>query len=263
MNNPISAFIIVKNGEKLIGHTIKSIQNVVDEIIVVDSGSTDNTVQVAKDLGANVVFNEWPGYTRQKIFGESLCKHQWILNLDADEALSPELQDEINYIFQSASQDKYKGYRMHVTILIPNDNKPRFVAPSTLCTRLYNRSYISFANTEDPNTTHDSALLLPGLKEKDNLLTLVSPVYHRSFTSISGLLTKINFYTDESAKTLAEQGRKVSKLRLYTEFFICFFKYFFIRRYWVFGTYGVIYSYMFAFSRFVRLAKVYELQNSK
>lgn len=263
MKNPISAFIIVKNAEKLIIETIKSVQNIVDEVIVIDSGSTDNTIQVAKDLGANVVFNEWPGYTQQKIFGERLCKHKWILNLDADEALSPELQEEINYIFQSDSQDKYKGYRMHVTILMPNDQRPRFGAPSTLCTRLYDRNYISFTNTTDSNTTHDSALLLPGLKEKDNLLTLLSPAYHRSFTSISSLLAKVNFYTDEAAKNLVKQGRKVSKFRMFAEFFFFFLKYFFIRRYCVFGVYGAIYSYIFAFSRFIRLAKVYELQNSK
>ena len=259
MKHPISAFIIVKNAEKLIPETIRSIQNLVSEIIVIDSGSTDNTVKVAEELGCLVVFNKWPGYVKQKIFGEKLCKHRWILNLDADEALSKDLQNEIDYIFQSDLQDKFKGYRLKFLILMPGEEKPRMGAPSNTFIRLYNKDYVSFANNKDPNSTHDRAML-SGMQEQGNILLLLSPAYHKSFTSISGLVSKMNFFTDEAARNLVEEARKISKLRLVFEFWVFFFKYLFIRRYFVFGLYGVIYSYVFAFSRFMRLAKAYELQ---
>ena len=87
----ISAFIITKNEAHRIAKSINSIKNIVDEIIVVDSGSNDDTVIIAEKLGAKVIFNEWPGYVKQKSFAESLCRHDWILNIDADEELTDKL----------------------------------------------------------------------------------------------------------------------------------------------------------------------------
>ena len=84
----ISAFIITKNEAPRVAKAINSIKDIVDEIIVVDSGSTDDTVRIAESLGAKVVFNEWPGYVKQKSFAESLCKNNWVLNIDADEELT-------------------------------------------------------------------------------------------------------------------------------------------------------------------------------
>jgi len=71
----ISGFIITKNEAHRIARAINSVKNIVDELIVIDSGSTDDTVSIAQELGARVVFNEWQGYVKQKSFGESLCKH--------------------------------------------------------------------------------------------------------------------------------------------------------------------------------------------
>ena len=101
----ISAFIITKNEEKRIEKAINSIKDLVQEIIVVDSGSTDDTVKLAKKLGAKVVHNDWPGYAAQKAFAENLCTHPWVMNLDADEELSVGLRNEIAYIFASEAQD--------------------------------------------------------------------------------------------------------------------------------------------------------------
>lgn len=136
----ISAFIIAKNEEARIARAINSLKNAVDEIIVIDSGSSDNTVSIAGSLGAKVVFNEWKGYVAQKIFGESLCSHEWILNIDADEALSADLQDEIGYIFAGELQERYKAYRMNMVIMHRNDLRPRKCAPSTSQIRLYIKS---------------------------------------------------------------------------------------------------------------------------
>src|SRR6476659_5934236 len=174
MKNAISAFIISKNAEKVIAEAIISVQNIVDEIIVVDSGSTDNTLEIAQSLGCRVLYNQWPGYVGQKIFAEKLCKHQWILNIDTDESLSLDLQNEIDYIFKSSLQNKFKGYRIKFTILMPGEEKTRFGAPSNSFIRLYNKSYISFKNTNSSNTTHDSAVLIEKMHEKDNVLLLLS-----------------------------------------------------------------------------------------
>jgi glycosyltransferase involved in cell wall biosynthesis len=259
VKNKISCFIIAKNEEKLIAKAILSVINIVDEVIVIDSGSVDDTVKISRDLGAKVVFNQWQGYVQQKIFGQKLCRNDWILNIDADEELSHDLQSEISYIFGSQLQDKFKAYKLNIVIMMPQDNAPRLWAPSNCPIRLYNKQYVSFDNTLQQSTTHDSAVL-KNLPEDGNVLTLLSPVLHFSSVSIWQLVNKINFYTTEQAKDFVDNSRVVSRFRIVVEFFWWFLKAYFLRRYFVFGFQGFIYSVIFAFGKFLRLAKVYESQ---
>lgn len=260
--NLISAFIIAKDEESRIARAIKSLKNIVDEIIVIDSGSSDNTVSIAESLGAKVIYNEWNGYVAQKIFGESLCKHKWVLNIDADEELSPGLQDEIGYIFAGDLQEHYKAYRMSMVIMHRSESRPRKAAPCTSQIRLYDKRYASFSNQKSA-TTHDAVLMNEGLKERASVYVFNEPVYHYSGLSIEQLVTKANFYSSQQAEDLIESGRKISRLRVGFEFFLWFFKAFFIRRYFVFGFEGFVDSMIFAFARFLRLAKARELQRGK
>ncbi len=261
MKNRISCFIIAKNEEKLIAKAISSVINIANEVIVVDSGSTDNTTQIAKDLGAKVVYNKWPGYVQQKIFGEKLCLNDWILNIDADEELSKDLQDEISYIFQSQLQDKFKAYKLNIVIMMPGDTTPRSLAPSNSAIRLYNKQYASFDSPRSKHTTHDS-VIFKNLTQKGSVLTLLSPVLHLSSVSIWQLVNKINFYTTQQAEDFITNSRRVSHFRIVVEFFWWFLKAYFLRRYFIFGFKGFIYSIIFAFGKFLRLAKVHELQHN-
>ncbi len=163
----ISGFIIAKNEASRITQAINSIKNIVTEIIVVDSGSTDDTVQIASNLGAKVVYNEWPGYVKQKALGESLCQNDWVINIDGDEELSKELQNEISFIFQSETHDKYLAYKINFVILHRNDTKPRFWAPANKFIRLYNRKICSYAHTK--TTTHDAVIFNDIRKTKKHI----------------------------------------------------------------------------------------------
>lgn len=91
----ISAVIIAKNEQDFIGKCIKSLLGVADQIIVIDSHSTDNTKSIANSLGANVITKEWDGYAATKNFGNDQANHPWILSIDADEFISPELRSAI------------------------------------------------------------------------------------------------------------------------------------------------------------------------
>lgn len=252
----ISAFIITKNEEARIARAITSVREVVDEIIVVDSGSTDRTVDIAREGGARVVYNEWHGYVKQKIFGEGLCKHDWVLNIDADEEISDGLQHEIGYIFQSNIQDRYKAYKINVTIIHRSDTAPRKYAPCNSVIRLYNKAYAGFKNIN--TTTHDAVLMNHDISEATSVYLLNEPAYHYSGTSIEQLVAKANFYSGEQARDLTGTGRKISNVRLVFEFFLCFLKAFFVRRYFIFGLDGFVDSVIFAFARFLRLAKARE-----
>ena len=88
---PLSVFIIAKNEADRIGDTIRAVRHLTDDLVVVDSGSTDGTQEVAEALGARVIFNPWPGYGPQKRFAEEQCRHVWLLNLDADEVVPADL----------------------------------------------------------------------------------------------------------------------------------------------------------------------------
>ena len=90
----ISAVIIAGNEEQKIGDAIRSVEWA-DEILVVDSESTDRTREIAEGLGARVIVRPWPGFSAQKQFGVNTAQFDWILSLDADERISPELKEEI------------------------------------------------------------------------------------------------------------------------------------------------------------------------
>lgn len=255
----ISAFIITKNEEKLIARAINSVKAIAREVIVVDSGSVDKTVEIAKSLGAKVVHNDWQGYVLQKSFAESLCKNDWVLNIDADEELTKELQDEILYIFSGGLYKKYLAYEIDFIILHRKDNHPRYLAPSNKFIRIYNKDYCSFSNTVGA-TTKDVASFNSNIDGRGRTYKLNGVAYHRSGTSIDQLVAKANFYSGEQAKDIEKSGRVISAWRVAFEFPFCFLKAYLKRRYFVFGFDGFVDSVIFAFARFLRMAKARELQ---
>ena len=110
--DPITAVIITFNEDRNIGRCLDSLRGAADEIIVVDSGSTDRTRWIAKDHGARVFEHSWEGYGAQKNFGNGLATHSYILSLDADEALSDELRASINMSKQSGLHGVYGFARL-------------------------------------------------------------------------------------------------------------------------------------------------------
>ena len=103
----ISATVITSNEERNVARVIESLR-CCDEILVLDSGSNDRTVEIATNLGARVVEASWHGYAAQKNIAAELASHDWILSLDADESLSEALEAEIWQIKKSGP--KYDGY---------------------------------------------------------------------------------------------------------------------------------------------------------
>ena len=99
----ISAVIIAFNEKDCIARAVKSVKWA-DEIIVVDSGSTDGTAAIARSHGAKVTHNEWPGFARQKNFAIKKASMEWVLSLDADEEVSPELASEISASLKSTGE---------------------------------------------------------------------------------------------------------------------------------------------------------------
>lgn len=248
----ISVFIIAKNEADRIDKPILSVRDWVDEVIVIDSGSDDGTPKVAELLGAKVVYNEWKGYGQQKIFGESLCRNDWLLNLDADEEISRELAENIRKELNNLADHSknISAYSFNWKLLFINEEKPPLFAPGGKFIRLYNKKHAGFRDS----TIHDSVVVREG-----NIAKIKGVVLHRCFRDLSHWTGKINYYSNMQAEDFVRKGRKVRLIRLLTEPFLAFIKSYFIRRYIVHGIDGFIASFQYAYAKFLRLAKAREL----
>jgi glycosyltransferase involved in cell wall biosynthesis len=109
----LSVCIITLNEEANIGRTLRSVKDIADEIVVVDSGSTDATVSLAQSFGAKVFVEPWKGFARQKNSSLEKATCDWILSLDADEEVSPELAASIKALLTSSQPPQFAGYTMN------------------------------------------------------------------------------------------------------------------------------------------------------
>lgn len=249
---PISVFIIAQDEADRIVTTIGSVREWADEVIVIDSGSRDNTVKVSESLGAKTFYNPWPGYGLQKRFGEDQCKHRWLLNLDADEEITPELAEEIRQLFAHGEPQK-AAYVVHVRDLLPGETRLAPLAHTNFCIRLYNREKARFSDSP----VHDSVIVGNG-----EVGECKHPILHRSFRSLAHAIEKMNGYTTAQAHHLLKSGMTMPKLRLIVEFPAAFFKAYILRLYCLRGVHGLVYATLYAFARVTRIAKYLELRNN-
>lgn len=249
---PLSAFIIAKNEADRIPAAIRSVIDWVDEVIVIDSGSTDGTANVAQALGAVVVFNEWPGYGPQKRFGEDQCRNEWLLNLDADEEITPALALEIQAKFEAKTIYSRDGWRIMIRDMFAHEAVPAPWAYGYHQIRLYDRRKGRFSTS----IVHDTVRPEPGA----TLGNLDGIMAHRSDRSLEFQVGKYNRYSDMQVKDMRERGRRLPRWRLLTEFPVSFFKGYFVRRYRKYGWWGLVLAINYAHARFLRVAKAYEAE---
>lgn len=247
--HPLSVFIIAMNEADRIERAIQSVIDWVDEVLVIDSGSIDDTIELSRHLGARTLFNKWEGFGQQKIFGEHACQNDWILNIDADEQISPELKEEIIEVFQKGPP-KVAAFKMHWKMVLFHEKHPRRFAARRNFIRLYDRSRCGFRNS----AVHDSVVVRDGeLGELNGL------VYHFTFRSADHMRTKLDAYGSMLAEDLYSKGRRPSRVRVMAEPAFAFMKCFFGRRYCLYGVAGVQISLIFAQYRKARLEKARQL----
>lgn len=109
----LSVAIITLNEESNLERCLQSVQGIADEILVIDSGSTDATQEIAARYGARFEFNAWPGHVAQKNLALERATHEWVLSLDADECLTPELAQEIQALLHSKEIESASGYQLN------------------------------------------------------------------------------------------------------------------------------------------------------
>jgi len=253
ISQKISVFIITKNEADRIADVINAVKKIADEVLVIDSGSEDDTCAVAAKAGAKVMFNQWKGYGQQKIFGENQCRNKWILNIDADEEVSEELCEEIKKIFAERSYKNFWGFRVKIVNKFRFEKEPKKLAYYYNQLRLYNKDFAGFKNS----TVHDSVELKE--KKSDKIGQLEKIIYHQSFRSYSHWIDKLNSYSQMQAQDSFSKGKNPAMLKILFIPAVAFLKAYFVRRYFIYGFNGLFYSYLFAFSRFAKAIKTREL----
>lgn len=245
--NKLSVYLVTLNEEQRLEKTLKAAAKVADEIIIIDSGSTDKTEKIAKKYKAKFIFHKWKNISSQKNFAQNKCSNDWVLSLDADEVLSEELIAEIKQIKKNPAADAYK---IKICDMLPGDRKPRLFAKSYNQIRLYDRNK---ANMPD-DLTHDRVII----GENCRVEQLKAKVHHYSYVSLTQFWFKLNMYTDELVNTAIEKKKHYTPLRLYTEFPRQFLVYYFKRRYFLYGKCGFWMATSYAYFRFLKIAKWFE-----
>jgi glycosyltransferase involved in cell wall biosynthesis len=250
---PVSVFIITLNEEVRLPRCLDALVSWAGEIIIVDAGSTDRTVEIAKAYGIRVVYRRWSGYGQQKRFGEELCRHDWVLNVDADEVVTPQCAAEIRALFAKGDPEPC-AYRLRILNVYPGRSRPRWLANDYNVVRLYHRSVASYS--DDP--VHDR--VITGKAEPRQL---AAPVYHFTNISVAHAVQKALSFSQFRAQTSGERSVAVLKLRLFFEFPMVFFKTYFGRGHFTGGWQGFYFALCHAFMRTTRIALLLEDQQQK
>ena len=196
----LSVIIITKNEEANIRRCLESVR-FADEIIVLDSGSTDNTVAIAQEYTENVFATDWQGYGIQKQRALSQASGDWVLNLDADESVSKELKEEM---LEAIASDKADAYRIPIRMFFYNQLLKYSASPKRHI-RLFKRANAYYSN----DIIHEKILVSPNSR----VGRFENSILHHSYRDVTHVLYKINKYSSYSAKIRIESNKKAGFIR--------------------------------------------------
>lgn len=244
----LSVTVITKNEAAHIGAALASVRWA-DEIIVVDSESTDETVALARQMTERVVVRPWAGYVAQKNFAASLASNDWILSLDADERVTPALAEEIQ---RALANPVHQGYRMpRVTWHLGRWIRTTDWYPDEQL-RLYDRRSARWAG----QYVHESVGV------DGTVGRLQGEIEHFAYRDISDHLETIDRYTTYAARQMNETGRRAGLVQLAGHPPLAFLRNYIAKGGIRDGIPGLIISSLNAYYVFLKFAKLRELQSN-
>lgn len=243
-----SVYIICQNEENHIQRVLESIKDFA-EIIIVDSGSSDKTLEIASEYTKNIHHQEWLGFAAQKEYAKNLCTQDWVLNLDADEQLTIELKEEIE---KTISFNNVDGLDIKIS--------SRFLGEFNHPSSKFNRRVRFFRKSSGhypPKLVHESIVIKGKIQKADGF------IYDYGTIDLETHLSKINSYSSLRADEKFNKGKKASLLKLLLVFPLAFVKSFFIKRGFLNGTRGFVAAMNNSFYAFLKEAKLYEKVKSR
>lgn len=247
----ITAIIITKNEERNIGRCLTSLQGVADEMIVLDSQSEDGTQEIARQLGAKVIKQEWLGYAATKNHGNSLATQPYILSLDADEALSEVLRNEILRV-KSSLQGAYSFNRLNHYCGKPIRHTGWYPDRKV---RLFHKNAAQWEGA----FVHESLRLNQDVK----VTFLKGDLLHYTYYSIEDHLKRVNRYSSLAAEKLIASGKKGLWWRAVLSPRVRFFRHYVLKGGFRDGYYGWVIASITAFETRLKYVKAINLKRGK
>jgi glycosyltransferase involved in cell wall biosynthesis len=223
---PLSVAIITKNEEEMLPSCLKSV-SFADEIVVVDSGSTDRTIEVAKEYGCRVFVEQWKGFGLQKLSAIEKCTHDWILVLDADERIPDETRAEVTRVIEEPKAQAYSFPRK----------------------RLFRKGGATISG----RLVHEAI-------EADSTAKIAAPIYHYPDTSASGVRRKMDAYSSAGAEQLFSEGKRSSICKAVSSGLAAFLKCYFLKLGMLDGKAGFIIAVNDGIYAYYKYSRLLELQ---
>ena len=224
-----------------------------DEVVVVDNGSTDGTVELARSLGARVLQTpDWPGFGSQKNRAVDLAQGRWVFSIDADEQVTPELREAILAVVQSQSDDGVAAYSVsRLSSYCGQYMRHSGWYPDRIV-RLFQRGSARFSD----DLVHES------LQAKGAVGVLQGELLHQSFANFDVVLDKVNRYSSASAKALAARGKRGSVVKAVLHGFWAFVRTYIFKRGFLDGQLGLALAISNAEGTYYRYLKLWLAQRS-
>ncbi len=241
----LSVLILTKDEEKNIKRAIESVRKIANEVVVLDSGSTDKTVEIAKSLGAKVFFHPWDSYPKQRNRGIELCSEDWIFILDADEEVSEDLKNSITEAIFSGKSEVYMVSRKtyYLGRFLEHTWYPEWRV------RLFKKGAVRFEGE-----LHEQAIF-EGKAHK-----LKGDLYHYSYESLYHQYEKTIRYAKLMAESYHKRGKKFRIYNLLLNPLWSFFKVYFLQRGFLDGIRGFLVAFSSFFYTFLKYMFLLELE---
>jgi len=241
----ISAVIITFNEERNIERCIKSVRNIADEIVVLDSFSTDKTEEICKKYDVKFFQHKFDGYTKQKNRAADFAENDYVLSLDADEELSEKLINSILKIEENPIFDAYDFNRLNI-----------YCGKAIKHTSWYPDRKIRLWNRKKGKWTGDKIHEIVKTERNAKIGTLKGDLLHYSYNSIEEHIAQTNKFTTIAAKELFEKGKKSNGSIIFIKTIGSFVKEFILKLAFLDGFYGITVGYINTFSVFLKYSKL-------
>ncbi|MBI1811903.1 MAG: glycosyltransferase family 2 protein [Nitrospirae bacterium] len=243
---PVSIVIVTKNEEANIEAALDSVKDAA-EIVVIDSFSSDRTVEICRKYTDKVFQKEWEGYARQKQSAVDLAEGPWVFILDADERFTPELKAEV---INAVEEDSYDGF------YAPRKNffMDRWIRHGGWRPDYTLRLFRKNAGKVEDREVHEKVIV------NGSVSYLKNPLVHYTYNSVSDYLKRMDVYSTLAAKELKKTGVAPNVLDFLLRPPAAFIKMFFFRFGFLDGRYGLVLAVLYSYYTFLKYAKTWEMK---